>query len=92
VEIAIWKLKVYNSPGTNKIPAELIKVGGETLHSEAHRLFCSVWNKEELPQQWKESIIVPIYKKVIRLTVIIIKKSRSYQTPTKFYPSFIWPG
>jgi hypothetical protein len=24
---------------------------------------CSVWNKEELPQQWKESIIVPIYKK-----------------------------
>jgi hypothetical protein len=22
-----------------------------------------MWNKEELPQQWKESIIVPIYKK-----------------------------
>jgi hypothetical protein len=26
-------------------------------------LICSIWNKEELPQQWKESIIVPIYKK-----------------------------
>jgi hypothetical protein len=24
--------------------------------------FTSVWNKEELPHQWKESIIVPIYK------------------------------
>jgi hypothetical protein len=23
----------------------------------------SVWNKEELPDQWKESIIVPIHKK-----------------------------
>jgi hypothetical protein len=23
----------------------------------------SIWNKEELPQQWKESIILPIYKK-----------------------------
>jgi len=22
-----------------------------------------MWNNEELPQQWKESIIVPIYKK-----------------------------
>jgi hypothetical protein len=31
--------------------------------SEIHRLICSIWNKEELPQQWKESIIVPIYKK-----------------------------
>jgi hypothetical protein len=28
-----------------------------------HRLICSIWNKEELPQQWKESIIVPIYRK-----------------------------
>jgi hypothetical protein len=28
-----------------------------------HRLICCIWNKEELPQQWKESIIVPIYKK-----------------------------
>jgi hypothetical protein len=26
----------------------------------------SIWNKEELPQQWKESIIVPIYKKADR--------------------------
>jgi len=22
----------------------------------------SIWNKKEVPQQWKESIIVPIYK------------------------------
>jgi sorting nexin-29 len=63
VEIAIGKLKSYESPGIYQIPAELIKAGGETLNSEIHRLSCSTWNKEELPQQWKESIIVPIYKK-----------------------------
>jgi hypothetical protein len=40
----------------------LIKAGSETC-SEIHKLTCSIWNKEELPQQWKESIILPIYKK-----------------------------
>jgi hypothetical protein len=63
VKIAIGKLKSYKSPGTVQISAELIKAGGETLYSEIHILICSIWNKEELPQQWKESITVPIYKK-----------------------------
>jgi hypothetical protein len=63
VEIAIGNLKSYKSPGTDNIPAELIKAGGETLYSEIHRLIRCIWNKEELPQQWKEYIIVPIYKK-----------------------------
>jgi hypothetical protein len=63
VEIAIGKLKNYESPGADQIPAKLIKAGGETLCSEIHKLICCIWNKEELPQQWKESIIVPIHKK-----------------------------
>jgi hypothetical protein len=50
VEIAIGKLKSYKSPGTDQIPAELIKAGGETLYSEIHRLICCIWIKEELPQ------------------------------------------
>jgi hypothetical protein len=45
------------------LPAELIQAGGETLHSEIHKLIMLIWNKEELPHQWKESIVVPIHKK-----------------------------
>jgi hypothetical protein len=67
-EIAIGELKSYKSPGSDQIPAELIKAGGETLCSEIHKLICSTWNRGELPQQWKESIIVPHYNKDIRLT------------------------
>jgi hypothetical protein len=63
VEIGIGKLNSYKSPSTGQISTELIKAGGETLYSEIHRLVCSIWNKEELPRQWKGSIIVPIYKK-----------------------------
>jgi hypothetical protein len=33
------------------------------LLSAIHKLINSVWNKEELPDQWKESIFVPIHKK-----------------------------
>jgi hypothetical protein len=92
VEIATGKLKIYKSPGTDQIPAELIKAGGETLHSEIHRLIFCIWNKEELPQQWKESIILSIYKKGDKTKVIIIEESPCYQLPTKFYLTFFWPG
>jgi hypothetical protein len=63
VEIAIAKLKKYKLPGIDQIPAELIHAGGETLHSEIHKLINSIWSKEELPRQWKEPVTVPIYKK-----------------------------
>jgi hypothetical protein len=51
VEIAIAMLKKYKSPGSDKIPAELIQAGGEILLSAIHILINSVWNKEELPDQ-----------------------------------------
>jgi hypothetical protein len=33
------------------------------LRSEIHEPVNSIWSKEELPDQWKESIIVPVHKK-----------------------------
>jgi hypothetical protein len=62
-EVAVGKLNRYKSPGVDQIPAELIQAGGETLRSEIHNLIKLIWNKEELPHQWKESIVVPIHKK-----------------------------
>jgi hypothetical protein len=38
VEDAVVKLKRYKSSGFDQIPAELIQAGGETLHSEIHKL------------------------------------------------------
>jgi hypothetical protein len=57
-------LKKYKSPGSDQFTAELIQACGETLWSEIHKCIHSIWSKEELPDQWKESIIVPIYKKI----------------------------
>jgi hypothetical protein len=62
VEISIAKLKKYKSPGSDQIRAEFYQAGGETLLSVIHKLITSIWNKEEMSDQWKESIIVPIHK------------------------------
>jgi hypothetical protein len=61
-EIANEKAERYKSPCIDQILAELIQAGGNILRSEIHRLNNSVCNTEELPQQWKESIIVHIYE------------------------------
>jgi len=52
-EMAIEKLKGHKSPGRDRIPAELIKAGCRKIRSEIHKLFISIWNKEELPEEWK---------------------------------------
>jgi hypothetical protein len=66
VEIAIAKLKKYKSSGSDEILTDLIQAGGEILLSAFYKLIKSVWNKEELPDQWKESVIVPVHKKGVK--------------------------
>jgi hypothetical protein len=57
IEVAIGKLKRCKSPGTDQIPVQLIRSGRETKHSEMHKVIMLIWNNEELPQQWKESVV-----------------------------------
>jgi len=49
--LAIEKLKNHKSPGIDQI------------RCATHKLIISISNKEELPEEWKGSIIVPIHKK-----------------------------
>jgi hypothetical protein len=60
--MAIKKLKRHKSPGIDQIPAELITAGGRTICYEIHKFIISIWNKEELPEEWNKLILVPIYK------------------------------
>jgi hypothetical protein len=89
IELAIDKLKSHKSPGSNQIPAELIKAGHRKIRCEIHKLIISIWNKEELPEreEWKESIIVPICKRGIKQIVIIIGAYHFCQLHTEFYPT-----
>lgn len=65
VETTIENCKKDKSLGPDQIPAELTKSQDESLGSEIHKLICSVLNKDEIPQQWKESVIVLIHKNTL---------------------------
>ena len=62
-ELAIDKLKSHKSPAIDQTLAELIKSVGRTIILEIHNLIISSWEKEKMPEEWKESIIIPIHRK-----------------------------
>ena len=62
-ELDIDKPKSHKSPGIDQIPAGLIKAGGRKICMEIHKFVISIWKNEKLPEEWKETIIVPNHKK-----------------------------
>ena len=62
VEKAIRNLR-NKAAGTDGIHSELIKYGGNKLLSRIYDLVRQVWEEERIPEEWKETIIVPIHKR-----------------------------
>ena len=46
-----------------KLDRQRVKAGGRTIHFEIRKLINSIWNKDEMREEWKELIILRIYKK-----------------------------
>jgi len=63
-----------------------VKAEGKTIRCEIHKLIISIWNKEKLPEGWKESIIEPIYKKDDKTDCSNYRGISLCQLRTKFYP------
>ena len=63
----INKLKSNKAGGTDNILPELIKQGGRTLKQRIYQLILMIWEKEQLPNQWKKGIFCLLYKKGDRL-------------------------
>jgi hypothetical protein len=55
-------VKRYKLPVIDQLLKELMQRESKILCSEIHKLTHSCWNKEELSQQCKELIIVPMYE------------------------------
>ena len=60
---AINSLKNNKSPGSDSIPAELFKSGGEELIDFLHEIILQIWNEEILPEEWLVGLLCPLHKK-----------------------------
>ena len=60
---AIKHMSTGKAPGPDAIPAEIFKSGGILLTKRLTDFFHSNWEKETLPQAFKDATIVHIYKR-----------------------------
>nr|KAG5705020.1 hypothetical protein BaRGS_018750 [Batillaria attramentaria] len=60
---AIMTLRNGKAAWPDEIPAEAIKADTETAVNMLHSLFSKIWEKEEVPAQWKEGIVIKLPKK-----------------------------
>jgi hypothetical protein len=81
-ESATEKLRKYKSPDMKQIPAQLIQAGGETLLPEIHKLINSIWSKENLPEQWKQSLLYHFTRRYRKTALVIIEAYHYYQLHT----------
>ena len=59
----VGHLKRHKAAGPDRLSPSLFKDGGVALISELTKLLHSVWHHERVPLEWRESVIIPIYKK-----------------------------
>jgi hypothetical protein len=55
-----------------------------------HKLINCIWINEELPQQWKKSIIIPVYK--VLMSLVVIEGYHCWQPHMNFYAIFLSRG
>ena len=63
----VRRLKTGKAPGICGIVPEMLKAGGEVVVVWMTKVFNMVWREGVAPGDWRNAVIVPVYKKGSRL-------------------------
>jgi hypothetical protein len=63
VEECLKNLKSKNCEGPDRLPLRILKDGARVLAKPLSVLFCKIYEKKEIPEQWKVSKVIPLHKK-----------------------------
>ena len=64
VEKALRKMKNGKSPGPDEIPVEAWKFLWREGIDKLTELMQKIWREERMPEDWRNSVITPIYKEI----------------------------
>jgi sorting nexin-29 len=59
--MAVLRQRNNKAPGIDGMRVELLKAN-ETISKEIYKLIVKIWRTEQIPTDWKYSIIRPVYK------------------------------
>ena len=63
VREAMSGMKSDKAPGVSEVSIDMLRAGGEECLIWILDLLKAVWDKEQIPEDWRKSLIVPIFKK-----------------------------
>ena len=92
IKMAIMTLRSGKPSGPDEIPAKAIKADIETAVKMLYSLFSKIWEKEEIPAQWKVGIIIKLPKNETLGTTATIEGSCSCQRQARFSTGFYRGG
>jgi hypothetical protein len=67
-------LRNTKGPGADKMPAELLKYGGNEVVRIIHKLILDIWDKEYVPKECRKVLYVPSMRKEINWNERIIEE------------------
>lgn len=62
IQKCLTSLRRYRAAGPDNLVPALFKDGGPALLTELTNLFRIIWDTETIPDNWSQSIIVPVFK------------------------------
>ena len=62
IALCVKKLKKYKTGGSDGLVGELLKYGGSGMVELLKQLFTVIWREEFVPPQWREGLIVNLFK------------------------------
>jgi len=63
IKRAMKKMKMKKAAGIDGIPMEAWRYAGKKLWMDLVKLIKDIWKKGRLPEDWKKSVVVPLYKR-----------------------------